>query len=65
MVGWFAEVCTRRGLKVNAGKSKVMVLNREEGLECEVYVYGICLEHVSEFKYYGCVLDESYIDEPE
>ena len=33
MVGWFAEVCRRRGLKVNAGKSKVMVLNEEEGLE--------------------------------
>ena len=29
MVGRFAEVCRRRGLKVNAGKSKVMVLNRE------------------------------------
>ena len=26
MVGLFAEVCRRRGLKVNAGKSKVMVL---------------------------------------
>ena len=24
MVGQFAEVCRRRGLKVNAGKSKVM-----------------------------------------
>ena len=32
MVGQFAEVCGRR-LKVNAGKSKVMVLNGEEGLE--------------------------------
>ena len=32
MVGLFAEVCRRRGLKVNAGKSKVMVLNGEEGL---------------------------------
>ena len=30
MVGWFAEVCRRRGLKVNAGKSKVMVLNGKE-----------------------------------
>ena len=50
MVGWFAEVCMRRGLKVNAGKSKVMVLNREEGLQCEVHVDGIHLEHVSEFK---------------
>ena len=28
MVGWSAEVCRRRGLKVNAGKSKVMVLNQ-------------------------------------
>ena len=51
MVGRFAEVCRRRGLKVNASKSKVMILNGEEGLECEVYVDGIRLGHVSEFKY--------------
>ena len=50
------------GLKFNAGKSKVMVLNREEGLECEVHEDGIRLEHVSEFKYLGCVLDESDTD---
>ena len=54
-------VCRRR-LKVNAGKSKVMVLNGEEGLECEVHVDGIHLEHVSEFKYLGCALDESGTD---
>ena len=53
MVGWFAEVCRWRRLKVNASKSKVMVLNREEGLESEVHVDGIRLEHVSEFKYFG------------
>ena len=40
-MGRFAEVCRRRGLKINAGKSKVMVLNREEGLECEIHVNGI------------------------
>ena len=57
MVGRFTEVC-RRGLKVDAGNSKVMVLNGEEGSECEVHVEGICLEHVSIFKYLGCVLDE-------
>ena len=51
MVGQFAELCRRRELKVNAGKSKVMVLNREDGLEWEVHVDGIRLEHVSEFKY--------------
>ena len=62
MVGRFAEVCKRKGLKVNAGKSKVMVLNGEEVLECEVHVDGILLEHVSEFKYLGSVLDESGTD---
>ena len=35
MVGRFADVCRRKGRKVNAGKSKVMVPNGEEGLECE------------------------------
>ena len=59
MAGWFAEVCRRRGLKVNVGKSKMLVLNGEEGLECEVHVDGIHLEHVSKFKYLGYVLDES------
>ena len=36
MVVRFVEVCRMRGLKVNAGKSKVMVMNGKEGLECEV-----------------------------
>ena len=57
MVGWFAEVFRRRGLKVNAGKTKGMVLNGEEGLKYEVHGDGIRLEHVSEFKYLGCILD--------
>ena len=38
-------------MKVNAGKSKAMVLNREEGLECGVNVDGKRLEHMSEFKW--------------
>ena len=33
MVHWFAEVFRRRRLKINAGKSKMILLNREEGLE--------------------------------
>ena len=53
----------RRGLKVSVGKSKVMAVNGEKGLECEVYVDGIRLEHVSEFKNLGCVLEESGTDE--
>ena len=65
IVRHFVEVCKRRHLKVNAGKSKVMVLGGEEWLECEVCVDGIRLEHVSEFKYLGCVLDISGTDEAE
>ena len=65
IVGCFAEVCRRRGLKINAGKSKVMVLGGEEGLECEVCIDRMRLEQVSELKYLGCVLDESGTDEAE
>ena len=63
IVGHFIEMCRRRGLKVNSDKSKVMLLVGEEGLDCEVCVNGIRLEHVSEFKYFGYVLDESDTDE--
>ena len=35
--------------------SKVMLLGTEEGLVCEVSVYGRELKHVSEFKYLGFV----------
>ena len=62
MVGRFAEVCRRRRLKVNAGKSKVIVLNGEEALESEVHVDEILLEYVSEFKYLRYLLDESGTD---
>ena len=65
MVGHFAEVCRRRGLKDNSGKSKVMVLGGDEELECEICVDAIRLEHVSEFKYLGYVLEESGTNEPE
>ena len=58
MVKQFAEVFRRRGVKVNAGKSKVMVMNGEQGLEREVHVDGIRLEYISEFKYLACVLDD-------
>ena len=50
------EGCRRRGLKVNAGKRKVMVKNGEDRLEREVHVDRVRLKHVSEFKYLGCVL---------
>ena len=58
-------MCRRRDLKVNTDKSKVMVMNGEEELECEVHVVGNRLEHVSELKVLGSDLDESGTDEAE
>ena len=54
IVARFIEMCRRRGLKVNAGKSKVMLSDGEEGLECEVCASWMRLEGVWEFKYLGC-----------
>ena len=62
ILGRFVEVCRRRSQKVNAGKSKVMVMNGKEGLECEAYVSRISLNYGSEFKYLGCALDKSGTD---
>ena len=59
----FFEVCRRSGLKYKGGRSKMMLLNGEERLECEIYVDGVLLVHTSEFKYLGGVLDESDNDE--
>ena len=46
MMGQFVEVYRRRDLKVNAGKSKVVVLNEKQGLECEACVNGMRREYV-------------------
>ena len=43
-MGQFVEVCRRRQLKVNAGKSKVVIINGKEELDCGVHVDGIRLE---------------------
>ena len=44
-VGRFVEVCGRRGLKVKTGKNKVVLLDGEERLKCEVCVHGMRLGH--------------------
>ena len=41
IVGRFDEVCRRKAPKVDASKSKVMVLNGEDELVCEAHVDGI------------------------
>ena len=40
----------------------VEVMNGEEGWECEVHVDGVRIDHVSEFKYLGYVLNETGTD---
>ena len=37
----------------------MIVLNEEEGLECEVHIDGTLLKHFSELKYLQYFLDES------
>ena len=64
-MGCFVEICGRGGLKVNADKSKVMVLGVEEGLGCEIRADGERLEKLSQFKYLGHVLTESSTDDAE
>ena len=49
-------------LERTESQCKVMTMNREEGLKCKFHVDRIRLEHVLEFKYFGCVLEESGSD---
>ena len=42
-------------MKVNAGKSKVMVFGGEDGAGCDVSLSGVQLEQVRNFRYLGCV----------
>ncbi|KAK3893665.1 hypothetical protein Pcinc_002527 [Petrolisthes cinctipes] len=72
VVDEFQSVCKRRKLKVNVGKSKVMVFERAEtevidfatpyrvavptGTKCEITLRGERMEEVKEFKYLGTVM---------
>ena len=74
LVKEFDRVCDRRKLKVNEGKSKVMIFERREydivdfgsryrvqvpsELNCRVYIKGKQLEEVKEFKYLGSVISK-------
>ena len=58
MVECFVEIC-KRCLKVNVDKSEMIVLDGEEGLECEISVDWARLEKVSYLKYLRFVLGES------
>ena len=72
IVDEFNMVCKRRKLKVNEGKSKVMVFERRKSdvidfarpyrvseqcvMECKIDMDGVRLEEVKEFKYLGTML---------
>ena len=57
LVNEFGVVCERRKLRVNIGKSKVMVCNRRGGrAELNVRLNGELLEEVETFKYLGSVI---------
>ena len=58
LVNEFGTVCEKRNLKVNTGKSKVMVFERGEVTECEVKLNGQAMEIVNSFKYLGSVLSK-------
>ena len=38
-----------------------MVMNGEEGLECEAHVDRVHLKHVSKFKYWGYVMEQEQV----
>ena len=57
LVNEFGVVCEKRKLRVNIGKSKVMVCSRQGGrAELNVRLNGEVLEEVETFKYLGSVI---------
>jgi len=58
LVSVFGHVCEKRNLKVNVGKSKVMVFERDEVTNCEVWLNNQVMENVSSFKYLGSMMSK-------
>ena len=57
LVNEFGVVCEKRKLRVNIGKSKVMVCSRQGGrAELNVRLNGEVLEEVETFKYLGSII---------
>ena len=59
MVNVFGKVCWRRKLKVNAAKSKVMVMSRDGGYGVDVFLDGERMEQVEYFKSLGSNMHEN------
>ena len=58
LVREFDNVCKRRNLTLNVGKTKVMVMERGTDTQCRICLNEQVLENVSEFKYLGSVLNK-------
>ncbi len=56
IVDAFEEVCVRRKLRVHAGKSKVLLCERQGNSGCVVRIGGQALEVVDNFTYLGSKL---------
>src|SRR5678816_4483844 len=57
----FERVCGQKGLRINPGKSKVLVFEEDEtdeGMGLEIRVGGVVLEEVKVFRYLG--MDDRY-----
>ena len=56
MVMFMNEECKKKGMKINVGKTKVMVLEKDEELTgCEIMIENERVEQVKEFVYLGCM----------
>ena len=53
MVNALNEKCLEYGMSLNAKKTKVMVIDKKENIECKIKVEGKDLEQVHEYKYLG------------
>ena len=58
LVNEFGRVCTKRNIKVNVKKSKVMVFERNEATECGLRLDGGEMENVRVFNYFCSVLNK-------
>ncbi|EYC03920.1 hypothetical protein Y032_0091g2500 [Ancylostoma ceylanicum] len=58
IISSIAEVAESYGLRINGDKTKIMTT---DGSEAKVYLEGVQLEQVQEFKYLGSLLEENEV----
>ena len=59
IVNEFQRFCNRKGLKINVGKSKALMVNTDQRFGCEkVGVSGEEMEEVDKFNYMGANINK-------